>query len=202
MEEEELPPFVIELARSSRSKCKSCRRAIDKGKPRFGLMIEGPFGAGYLWHHLTCAARQMLAQVEEAYELRAFEAGKDPVPESELPPIEELRKLEEKAKQKKEDKKPLPYADLAPTGRGKCKRCEEPFEKGTPRVFVGRAVEFGRQMRTAIVNVHPRCVAQELASNECTTESKGFADQLREHSGDLDAATLETILAEIGSLDA
>ena len=29
-EEESLPPYVIEGARSSRSKCKTCRRKIDK----------------------------------------------------------------------------------------------------------------------------------------------------------------------------
>ena len=34
--EEQLPPYVIEGARSSRSKCKTCRRSIDKGALRIG----------------------------------------------------------------------------------------------------------------------------------------------------------------------
>ncbi len=65
-DEPELPTHVIEPARSSRSKCKACRRAIDKGVLRIGILISGPFGDGYLGHHLACAARRRLEDVEEA----------------------------------------------------------------------------------------------------------------------------------------
>ena len=76
--EPELPPFVIEGARSSRSKCKACRRKIDKGALRIGILIEGPYGTGYMWHHIKCAARRHLHRVEEAYELEAWkEAGRN-----------------------------------------------------------------------------------------------------------------------------
>ena len=56
--EPKLAAYVIEGARSSRSRCKSCRRKIDKGVLRIGVLIEGPYGTGYLWHHLRCAARR------------------------------------------------------------------------------------------------------------------------------------------------
>ena len=52
--EEELAPYLIEAARSSRSKCRTCKRKIDKDLLRIGILLEGPYGTGYLWHHLTC----------------------------------------------------------------------------------------------------------------------------------------------------
>ena len=61
---ESLPPLVIEGARSSRSKCKGCRRAIQKDTLRLGILFEGPYGTGYLWHHLTCAARKRPDELE------------------------------------------------------------------------------------------------------------------------------------------
>ncbi len=66
-ESEDQPPHKIEKARSGRSKCKTCRRAIQKDKLRLGILIQGPFGPGYLWHHLACAARKRIEDVEEAY---------------------------------------------------------------------------------------------------------------------------------------
>ena len=66
-EEPELPPYKIESARSSRSRCRTCRRKIDKDKLRLGILLEGPYGTGYLWHHLTCAAKRRADDVEAAY---------------------------------------------------------------------------------------------------------------------------------------
>ena len=70
--EEQLPPYVIEGARSARSKCKTCRKKIDKDVLRIGILIEGPYGTGYMWHHLKCAARRMYDKVEEAYSMEAW----------------------------------------------------------------------------------------------------------------------------------
>src|SRR5690606_821258 len=72
-EAEDLPSFKIEQARSGRSKCKGCRRPIQKDKVRIGIRIEGPFGPGYLWHHLSCAMRRRPEDVERAYAERAWE---------------------------------------------------------------------------------------------------------------------------------
>ena len=74
--EKPLPAYVIEGARSSRSRCKTCRRKIDKGGLRIGMLIEGPYGTGYLWHHLRCAARRRFEQVQEAYEAEAWKEAK------------------------------------------------------------------------------------------------------------------------------
>ncbi len=192
--EEQLAPYKIEPARSSRAKCKTCRRAIEKGVLRLGVLLEGPYGTGYLWHHLLCAAKRRFEDVEAAYGERAWEKS------VEVPPLEELAALREKAEQAQKDKKALPYAERAPSGRSKCKHCDGPIAEASFRVVLGRGVEFGRQMRTAPINVHAACVASELLAEDCVTESEGFAEALLANSRDLAAADVAACLAEIGEV--
>ncbi len=196
--EPELPPFIIEGARSGRSKCKTCRRPIDKGVLRLGILVEGPFGAGHMWHHLKCAARRQFPKVEEAYGMEAWSFAKE-VPDR-VPPLEELKALREEAEKKKAERKELPYAELSPSGRARCKHCDELIEMGAGRVVLGREVQFGQQVRTTPINVHPDCVADALRAEDCATEIDGFGAALRENSKGLEAEALEAILAEVGEL--
>lgn len=196
--EPELPPFIIEGARSARAKCKTCRRTIDRGVLRLGVRIEGPFGAGHLWHHLKCAARRRFEEVEQAYAVEAWRFAKEP-PED-VPPLEELAKLREETEKRKAEKRELPYAELAPSGRARCKLCDEPIEKGHARVVIGRAVQFGQQTRTTPIHVHPACVAHALHAEDCATEIEGFAEALRAHSTVLAPETIDAILGEVGEI--
>jgi len=196
---ETLPLYVIEGARSGRSRCKVCRRSISKGALRLGMLIEGPYGTGYLWHHLTCAARRKFEQVEEAFEAKAWNEAK--TPPDDVPSLDELRKVREVAAERRKTRRPIPHAEPAPTGRAKCKHCDEPIEQGSLRVVLGRGVYFGSQMRTAPINVHPRCVAAELKSEDCATEIEGFEVALRTNSADLASEKLDTLVTEIGALD-
>ncbi len=196
----ELPAFVIEAARSGRAKCKSCRKAIPKDDLRLGVMVEGPFGAGHMWYHLTCAAKRLFDKVQEAYEIEAWKLAKVPLSVDDVPPLAELESLREEAEKKKVDKKELPHTELAPSGRSKCKHCDEFIEKGKARVVVGREVEFGQQTRTTPINVHPACVADALAAEDCNTEPDGFAKALRANSKGVDAAVIDAVIEEIGSL--
>lgn len=191
---ENLPPFKIELARSARSKCKTCRRPIQKEKLRLGVLIEGPFGPGYLWHHLQCAARKRFDDVANAYEQKCYPEG------LELPSLESLRSLIEKEEQKKKEKKVPPYVEVAPTARSKCKRCDEPIEKGAYRVGLLRNVEFYGQVRSGPINVHPECVAAELKADDCATEVEGFEEALRENSEGIEPAQIDEVLRKIGDL--
>ena len=102
---EQLPPYVIEGARSGRSRCKTCRRNIAKGGLRIGVLIEGPFGEGYLWHHLDCAAKRQWESLEEAYNGEFWVEG------VKVPPLEEKRKLCEQAEKKKAEKKETPHVE-------------------------------------------------------------------------------------------
>jgi poly [ADP-ribose] polymerase len=196
--EPQLPPYVIEGARSSRSRCKTCRRKIDKGSLRVGMLIEGPFGTGYLWHHIRCAARRHFERLTEAYELQAWNEAKEPP--SKVPELDTLENLRHEAEEKRSKRKEIPYVELAPSGRSRCKRCEETIEKDAPRVVLGRTIEFGQQVRTAPVNVHPRCVREEMNNPECATEPDGFADAVRANSRDMPAERIEAALAEVGDL--
>ena len=193
--EEPLPPYKIEYARSNRSKCKACKKAIDKGAVRIGIKIEGPFGEGYLWHHLACAAKRDLEQVEEAY------AGDYTAEGVERPPLEELRALADKAEQKRKEKQTAPFVERAPSGRSKCHFCDEPIEQGAFRVVVLRSVEFYGQMRSGPIKVHPACVAATLAQADSATEVEGFAEAMRRNSR-LPETDVEAALTEIGELPA
>jgi len=197
-EEPELPAYLIEGARSGRAKCKTCRKAIAQGALRIGIRVEGPYGVGHMWHHLACAAKRQFDKVEEAYALEAWNFAKE-VP-TELPDLGDLRELREEAEKKKAEAKAIPYAELDPSGRAKCKQCNETLEKGAPRVVVGRAVEFGQQTRTTPINVHPGCVADALQAEDSATEVDGFESALRTNSKGLDEVILSSVLEEVGSL--
>lgn len=189
---------MIEGARSSRSKCKSCRKKIEKGVLRLGVLIEGPYGIGYLWHHLTCAAKRRLDDVEAAYDREAWNEAKEP-PEK-VPTIEELRKLNEDAEEKRQQRKKIPFAEVDPSGRAKCKHCGETMEKGSLRVVLGREIEFGSQYRTMPIHVHVTCVAGELEKVDCNTQSDGFESSIRQNSQGLSDEQIEAVLKDLGEL--
>jgi poly(ADP-ribose) polymerase-like protein len=204
----QLPAYVIEGARSNRASCKACRRKIDKGALRLGVLIEGPFGTGYLWFHLKCAAKRRIEDVEEAYASRAWAEG------VEVPPLESLRKLAEESEQERKAKPVAPYAERSPSGRAKCKQCGEALEQGALRIVVLREVQFGNQIRKGPITVHPRCVREALDAPDSAhggpLERAGFLDALRANTlalpaapaGEraIDPAELERVAAEIGSL--
>jgi len=192
--EEELAPYKIEEARSSRSRCRTCRRKIEKGKLRLGVLLEGPYGTGYLWHHLTCAAKRRTDDVEAAYQEGAWEEG------LEVPPLDSLRALREKAEAEKAARKEPPYVERAPTGRAKCKHCGEAIEKGSLRITLAREVSFGNQTRSNPINVHPRCVAAELQGEDCLTEVDGFEEALRANTRDLAEEDVAAALELVGEL--
>ncbi len=193
-EEPELAPHKIEPSRSNRSRCRSCRRTIDKGALRLGVMIEGPFGQGYLWHHLSCAAKRRFEDVEEAYQAQAWEQG------VEVPDLGELRALSEQAVEAKAARKLAPYVERAPSGRSKCKHCEGLIEKGELRVVLLREVVFGRQVRGTPINVHTRCASAEIRAEDCLTEIEGFEESVHANSRDADPADIAEALTAIGDL--
>jgi len=195
--EQPLPTYVIEGARSSRSRCKTCRRKIDKGVLRLGILIEGPYGIGYMWHHLNCAAGRHFDRVKEAYEEEAWLNAKEAP--TKLPGLESLEQQQQKAEERLKSKKDIPYVEIDPSGRAKCKHCGEAMEKGNVRAVLGRGVYFGNQVRVAPITVHPACVAAELEKDDCETEAPGLIEMMRANS-EVDEALFTTTVAEIGEL--
>lgn len=198
--ESELPAYIIEAARSGRAKCKACRKAIPKDDLRLGVLVEGPYGLGHMWYHLECSAKRLFDKLKEAYEMEAWTLAKVPLTADVMPPLDELELLKEQAEAKKAERKELPHTELAPSGRAKCKHCDELIEKDTPRVVIGRSVEFGQQTRTTPINVHPGCVADALQAEDSATEPEGFEAALRANSKNVDSVVIDSVLAEIGSL--
>ena len=192
--EPELAPYLLESARSSRSKCRTCKRKIDKDTLRLGILLEGPYGTGYLWHHLTCAARRRLEDVEAAYAQQAF------APDLQVPPLSELQGLKEKAEKARAERRELPYVERAPSGRSKCKSCGKAIDQDALRVVLAREAAFGNQVRATPINVHPECVHAELESEDCMTEADGFGAQLRQNST-LEPSVVDEALAAVGDLD-
>jgi len=117
-----------------------------------------------------------------------------------VPPLDQLRKLQEEAEERRKSRKQIPYVEFAPSGRSKCKHCEGPIEKGTPRVVLGRGVEFGNQVRVGPINVHPRCVAEAMQAEDSATEHEGFEGALRANSEEFPEDRLVAVLGEIGEL--
>lgn len=190
---EQLAPYSIERARSGRSKCKVCRKAIDKDVPRIGVLLEGPYGTGYLWHHIECLAKRDIAKVEEAY------AGDYAQPGLELPPLASLRVEAEKAAVKKAEKQLAPFVERAATGRSKCAQCGELVDANAFRFAVLRAVEFYGQERKAIVKVHAECVNMALADDANATDPETFAADVRANSK-LEKKDVDAALAAVGGL--
>jgi hypothetical protein len=195
---EQHPPYVIEGARSGRSRCKTCRRTIQKDALRIGILIEGPYGTGYLWHHLKCAARRQFDRVEEAYRLESWRNAKDPP--ARVPDLEDLRHHAEKAAERRQARRQPPYAELDPSGRARCKQCDQKMEKGSVRIVLGRRIQFGNQVRTAPIHVHPRCVQAALDAEDNATETAGLIEALRESGSELPSNRLEQALAEVRGL--
>jgi hypothetical protein len=192
----EQAPYVIEGARSGASKCKSCRKKIAKGGLRLGILVDGFYGPGYMWHHLECAAKRQLEKVEEAYAHEAWKEAKEP---PEVPPLESLQALHEKAAEERKQRKEIPYAEVDPSGRAKCKQCGEGIEKGSLRVVLGKEARFGDQVRVGPMNVHPKCVPDALEDEEVATEAEGLDDALRDNSRDLDEGQIASVIDAIAA---
>lgn len=72
----EIMPIVAEYAKSNRSSCKSCSKAIASKTLRVGLVSKGPGGFDMTrWHHLDCfpTDSESIASVDDIKGLSALE---------------------------------------------------------------------------------------------------------------------------------
>ncbi|MFK8002613.1 MAG: hypothetical protein AB8H86_23690 [Polyangiales bacterium] len=148
----------IEVAKSSRSKCRQCGEKIEKGKNRFGEEYESEYGLSFRWYHLPCAAKKLPAlfgntlghhegEIEERAELLALlSGGGDSTPQEILPDY--------------------PDVSIAPTGRASCIQCREKIEKGATRISVEVDIEIRGRMSRGAGYMHAPCVGSWLGENE------------------------------------
>lgn len=161
---------VIEVAKSGRATCRTCRKKIDKGALRFGEAAENAFdpdgGMSLRWHHLECAAKQLPAKVKPA--LEAY--GGD------VPNRAEVESLLAAGK-KGGGQKAFPYAERAPTGRSRCIECDQAIEKGTWRVAIEREIDTGSFVRTGAGYLHPACVEAQAGDVWDEVEANSGLDE-------------------------
>ena len=172
---------VIEVAKTGRARCRTCRQAIDKGTLRFGEEQPSAFSdeLQMAWHHLACAARKRPVQVREA--LSRFEG--------EVPGREEVEKWLSEAD---ETVPAYPYAERAPTGRSKCLHCGNPIDKGALRVAVEREVEVAGMTRAGAGYLHPGCAREFTGTDDLVARLRKNSRKL----GDADREELERALSE------
>lgn len=157
---------TIEVAKSGRAGCKTCRAKIEKGELRFGEEAPNMFAAGestFMWHHLACAAKKKPWEVETA--LGAY-AGEVP----ERAAIEAA--IAEAKKKVKPKPASYPYAERAATGRSHCAACEQPIDKGALRVAVEREVETGAFVTRSAAYLHAGCAAAHTGDAELLAKVK------------------------------
>ena len=121
----------LEIAPSGRATCRTCNQSIAKGDLRLGEEYASQFGTdGFAirWHHLPCAAKKIPDVLREA--MASYEGD--------IPGREALETTMNEKPVRKSGTGALPSADLAPTGRAKCMKCQEAIDKGTVRIGVER----------------------------------------------------------------
>ncbi len=177
---------TIEVAKSGRAGCRTCRNPIAKGELRFGEESANAFGEpgdmSYRWHHLKCAATKLPDELKSA--LATFEG--------EIPDREELAKLMAEAVANKPP--PFPYADRAPTGRARCQACGEAIAKGALRVAIERELDRGMGATKGAGYLHPACAAAYIEEQGGTHEK--LTTELRANTR-LPEADLAALFAEV-----
>jgi len=178
---------TIEIAKSGRASCRTCRKPIAKDELRFGEEAESGFGepgaASYRWHHMVCAAQKHPDELRAA--LAAFEGD--------VPDRAELDRLMAEADAKKPP--PFPYADRAPTGRARCQGCGEAIPKDALRVAIERDVERGMTVTKAAGYLHPACAAAYV--EEHGSSHAELTEGLRKNTRELSNDDLERLFAEV-----
>lgn len=177
---------VIEVAKSGRAGCRTCRKPIAKGELRFGEETVNQFGeageATFRWHHLKCAAQKHADILRPA--LAAYDG--------EVPEREELERLMAEADANKPP--PFPYADRASTGRARCQECGEPIAKDTLRVAIERDIERGMTTMKGAGYLHPACAAAYVEAHGGTHAD--LTEGLRKNSR-LSREDLDELFAEV-----
>ncbi len=168
---------TIEVAKSGRASCRTCKEAIAKGELRFGEEVQSQFSDAptLQWHHLHCAAKSKPAQLKEA--LTSFTG--------EIPDRKALEATIESAKSTTKASA-YPHADRAPTGRAKCIVCNNAIEKGSIRVVVERELESGPFMGKTAGYLHPACARESI-------EEPDRFDRIKANSTQLSDADLEEL---------
>lgn len=137
-------PDVFQPAPSGRAKCRGCGRAIAAGELRFGESLPTPYreGESLFWFHLPCAACRRPEKVLPVL------AGATGVPDAAW-----LQATAEAGIQWPRLTR-LARAERSPSGRARCRCCQETIDKGQFRLAL-QIFEDGRF--SPIGSIHVPC---------------------------------------------
>jgi hypothetical protein len=158
---------VIEVAKSGRAACRTCREKIAKDVLRFGEMAPNQFDGGMSlrWHHIECAAKSLGPKLKAA--MARYEG--------EIPDRAKLEEL--MASGAKTAAKTFPYVEKAPSGRSRCLECQETIEKGAWRVAIEREIDAGGMTRMGAGYLHPGCAEAHAGDLwDAVKENSGLSD--------------------------
>jgi hypothetical protein len=179
---------IIEVAKSGRASCRTCKKTIDKGELRLGESVPSAFGDGgvtHQWHHLTCAADKKPAVLEEALAATSVEVTDKAA----------LLARASEAK-KKGGSKPgkFPYVERAPSARSTCLVCNEKLDKAALRVAIEREVDTGSFVQKGAGYLHPACAAK----HESLVDVKDLLALLKLNSPQLTADDAKELSTSMG----
>ncbi|HEY0707946.1 MAG TPA: hypothetical protein VGG33_14175 [Polyangia bacterium] len=119
---------ILQLAPTGRARCRACGAAIEKGVLRFGEALESAYGEGdattYYWFHPRCAAHRR----PEKFAVVAREASDETL----FGRAALLAEAEEGITHERLPR--VAGAELAPSGRARCRHCKELIAQGLWRV--------------------------------------------------------------------
>lgn len=152
---------TVEEATSGRAKCRGCGQGIPKGELRFGERLPNPFadeGDMTLWFHVPCAAHKrpesLLEVIDEVPDGDTYRATiQQGIDLTELPRINGLER--------------------APSGRAKCRSCDELIAKDDWRIPLQ---SFEEGMFSASGNIHVKCAAAFFETSDLLSRLAFFSD--------------------------
>ncbi len=135
----------LELAATGRARCRACNAAVPRGALRFGEQLPNPFNdkPTWYWYHIECAALRRSSSALPVFETLGQRTTVEPdltlavTRGAANPRLERLMALER-----------------APSGRAKCRACEQLIVKGHLR-FPLQIFDSGRF--TPIGYIHDIC---------------------------------------------
>jgi hypothetical protein len=175
---------MIEVAKSGRAKCRTCKQPIAKDELRFGEEVPDMFGGGgmtYQWHHLACAAKKKPGELKVAMDGFSGTIPNKAALESEM--SEAVKHVKPST---------YPYAERAPSGRSKCMQCDATIEKGDLRVAVEREVDTGSFTTKGPGYLHTGCAVEYTGDEE-------LAAKIKANSPGLEKKDLEELDAGFGA---
>lgn len=160
---------TIEPASSGRAKCRGCGLPISKGELRFGERLPNPFADDSdmtLWFHVHCASLkrpESLAEVIDSAsdELGAFDS---------LCTAIELGTKHHRIQR-------INGVERAPSGRARCRSCQETILKNEWRIPL---VFFEEGMFNSAGNIHLSCSQEYFETTNIMDRLRHFGEELSE----------------------